>query len=109
MPMQERPVSALQIKTKAAIIPSYTADGYEPSNEDEWDDIHVEIECRQFQGHNGKRTSKPRILKINTMAWPKWYANRNAGGFSINAVLHRPAGVPPIKADAWDDEEVEAV
>lgn len=94
------------LKIKKTVIPSYTADGYEPENEDEWDDIHIEIECRQFQGHNGKRTSRPRILKINTNAWPQWYANKGAGGWAINKVLHRPAGVPKITPDAWDDEEV---
>lgn len=94
---------------KSVEIPPYTADGYEPNNLDEWDDIHLEIEVRQFTAHSGKRTSKPKILKINTNAWPKWYANRGAGGWSINTVLHRPAGVPPIKADAWDGEQVEAL
>ncbi len=103
--MQQR-ISPLPIKGKKEIIPSYTADGYEPTNEDEWDDVHVKIECRQFLGHNGKRTSKPRIIKVNTNAWPKWYANKDAGGWSINEVLHRPAGVPQITPDAWDDEEV---
>jgi len=94
---------------KKAKPTSYTADGYEPKNEDEWDDVHVEVEARQFAGHSGKRTSIPRILKINSNAWPKWYINRAAGGFSINKVLHRPSDVAPIKIDAWDDEEVTAV
>jgi len=94
------------LKLKKTVIPSYTAEGYEPSNEDEWDDVHVRIECRQFLGHNGKRTSRPKILKINTNAWPKWYANKDAGGWSINEVLHRPAGVPQITPDDWDGEEV---
>lgn len=99
----------LPLKLKKEVIPSYTKEGYEPDNEDEWDDIHIVIECRQFQGHNGKRTSKPKVLKINTNAWPKWYVNKDAGGWSINEVLHRPAGVPKIKPDDWDGEQTTAV
>lgn len=99
---QRRPTPIKRVK-----IPPYTADGYEPTSEDEWDDVHVEIEVRQFAGHSGKRTSKPKVLKINTNAWPKWYINR--GGYSINQVLHRPADVPLIAPDAWDGEEVTPV
>lgn len=84
-------------------IPSYTAPDFEPENADEWDDIHLEIEQRQFDMFSGDRLSKPVPFIITPAAFVGWNTNRQ--GYSINKVLHRPAGVEKIGIDPKDPKE----
>lgn len=78
----------------------YTAEGYE-IRPGESEAVHIEVEQRQWI--NGKKISKPHILKIDVVDWRHWFQRRGGQGFDINKVLHRPANIAPIQIDDWDE------
>lgn len=93
---EERPQAK---RTRAAVYDTYTADDYEPGP-DEWDDVHVMIECRNFDPNTGKRLSAERRYITNPQQFLQFQQYRN--GFSINKILHRPATVAPFEVDSED-------